>query len=789
MSEQNPFEPQETPEKIAPSSEGAYSSKQREVYFNNPEERRKLAARRQLLERIYIGVLGAIGIGVLAMLIFIAVLSGDLPSLEQLENPKPQLATEVYSADGVLLTKFFNENRTAVPIDSVSKHVVNALIATEDIDFYKHWGFDLPRFVKVMLFDNVSATLRGRNARGASTITQQLAKNLYLTPERSVKRKIKEVLTAIQIERTYTKREILELYLNTVFFGAGAYGVEAAAWTYFAKPASQLNVAESALLVAVLKSTKNYNPVEKPDEALERRNLVIGLMKNAGFISASDEAKYKATKLALNYTPVTDLGLAPYFTEYVRRQMQEEAAKNKLDLYRDGLVVYTTLDTRIQHHAESAIQKHFPLLQASHDKSWNWNEREPDSLRTVFIKETTRFKDLIKKGIAEKDAIKQLKNDKGWLDTLLREKSVVQHAFVAIDPSTGYIKAWVGGKDFVKYKFDHVWQAKRQPGSTFKPFVYTAAIDEGIPPNFPVLNQPIAIATEQRMWIPDNADSKSGGYVTLRDALASSLNQVTIRLSQKFATPDKVARYAKRMGIETPLEVNLAMALGASVVTPLEITSAYGTFANNGVHVAPIGILRVEDKFGNVVASYKPEKREALSASSNYVMVTMLKSVVDRGTAASIRSKFNFRGEAGGKTGTTQNQGDGWFMGFTPQLVAGVWTGFDDNRMHFKSMSIGQGSSSALPVWAMFMKACYDDKSLGLQNRYFAKPGSVVTKMVSRDPNNPTDMSPSKAYPEYFTEASLRRYTSLMPGADSIRIGNSALIPVANQKKRGEGQY
>jgi penicillin-binding protein 1A len=243
------------------------------------------------------------------------------------------------------------------------------------------------------------------------------------------------------------------------------------------------------------------------------------------------------------------------------------------------------------------------------------------------------------------------------------------------------------------------------------------------------------------------------------------------------------------MGIETPLEVNLAMALGASVVTPLEMTSAYGTFANDGVHVDPISIVRVEDKFGNEVASYKPDKREALSASTNYVMVTMLKGVMDRGTAASVRSKYNFRGEAGGKTGTTQNQGDGWFMGFTPQLVAGVWTGFDDNRMHFKSMIIGQGSSSALPVWGMFMKACYDDKSLGLQNRYFGKPGSVYTRMVSRDPNNPNDTSPAKTYPEYFTEASLRRYASLIPGSDSIRIRNSSLVPVANQKKHGEGQY
>ncbi|MFN3385136.1 MAG: penicillin-binding protein 1A [Candidatus Thermochlorobacter sp.] len=781
MENQAPLSPENS------TGENSYSSKERERYFNDHEARRRIAQRRQILDRIFYAIVGTIGILFFAAIIIIVILSRNLPSLEQLENPKPQLATEVYSADGVLLTKFFNQNRTVVRLDSISPHVIHALIATEDVGFYEHWGLDAPRLMRAMV-ENIGLVLRGRRARGASTITQQLARNLWLTPERSLSRKLQELLISIQIERTYTKDEILSLYLNTVYFGEGAYGVEAAAWTYFAKPASQLTVPESALLVAALKEPARYNPVKNPKDALARRNLVISLMERAKFITAREAERYRASKIELHYTPVTDLGIAPYFTEYVRRQLQSEAEKHKFDLYRDGLVIYTTLDTRMQAHAEQAIQRHLPVLQNEFNKNWKWESKRGDSLRTVFIKESDRFKELITKGLSEKEAIRQLKNDKGWLDTLLYEKTVVQVAFVAIEPSTGHIKAWVGGTDFVKYKFDHVWQAKRQPGSTFKPFVYTGAIDQGIPPNYKILNQPIAIKTPQKMWMPENSEKDVGGLVTLRDALANSMNLVTIRLAQAHVPPAKIAQYARRMGIQTPLEENLALALGASVVTPLEMTSAYGTFANNGVHVSPISILRIEDRFGNVILSNKPVKREALNPATNYVMVTMLKGVMDRGTGAAARSKYNFRYEAGGKTGTTQEQGDAWFMGFTPQLVAGVWTGFDDQRIKFTSMSYGQGSRAALPIWAMFMKACYDDKSLKYSAQYFARPSNVYTRLISLDTNQPTDASSPRAYVEFFTEACLRRYASLIPGADSLRLNTPISLPTAS-KKRGEGEY
>ncbi len=781
MGNQPPFSPEES------SKESSYSSKEREAYFNDPEYRRRIARRRRLLDWVFYAIVGTLGIGFLALLIAVVWLSRSLPSLEQLENPKPQLATEVYSADGVLLTKFFNQNRTVVRLDSISSHVIHALIATEDLNFYNHWGFDAPRFMRAMI-ENVGLVLRGRRARGASTITQQLARNLWLTPERSIARKIQEILISIQIERTYTKEEILSLYLNTVYFGEGAHGIEAAAWTYFAKPASQLTVPESATLIAALKEPARYNPVKNPKAALARRNLIISLMERAKFITAHEAEQYRASKITLHYTPVTDIGIAPYFTEYVRRQLQAAAEKHNFDIYRDGLVVYTTLDTRMQAHAERAIQQHLPWLQAEFNKHWRWDSRRGDSLRTIFIKESDRFKELIAKGLSEKEAIRQLKNDKNWLDTLLREKTVVQTAFVAIEPSTGHIKAWVGGIDFTKYKFDHVWQAKRQPGSTFKPFVYTGAIDQGIPPNYKILNQPIAIKTPQKMWMPENSEKDVGGLVTLREAIANSMNLVTIRLAQAHVPPSKIAQYARRMGIETPLEENLALALGASVVTPLELTSAYGTFANNGVHVSPISILRVEDRFGNTILTNKPVKREAINAATNYVMITMLKGVIDRGTGAAIRSKYNFRYEAAGKTGTTQEQGDAWFMGFTPQLVAGVWTGFDDQRIKFTSMSYGQGSRAALPIWALFMKACYDDKSLNYEPQYFVRPSNVYTRLISLDTNLPTDVSSPRAYVEFFTDACLRRYASLIPGSDSLKLSMPIALPTAN-KKRGEGEY
>ncbi len=765
----------------------AYSSDLRERYLNDPTYRRRLAARRKWRERIYTVSLTAVFLilgSVIGIMIYWAT---DLPSLEQLENPKPQLATEVYSYDGVLLTKFFMENRTAVPLDSISKNLINALIATEDVEFYNHWGLNLRRLAIAMV-ENIGRVASGRRAHGASTITQQLAKNLWLTPARHIKRKVQELMIAIQIERTYTKNEILELYLNTVYFGKGAYGAEAAAWTYFAKPASKLTVSESATLIGILKSPEDYNPVDNIQVSKKRRDVILDLMVKADFLTPEQATKEKLKPIELKFTPVTDRGIAPYFTEYVRQQLKKEAAKFKFDVFRDGLIVTTTLDSRMQAYAEKAYNEHLKFLQEKIEKSWNWKSRKGQELQEKFVKESERFKRLVESGVPEKKALEQLKSDKPWLDSLLAEKLVVQAALVAIEPSTGHIKAWVGGRDFEKYKLDHVWQARRQPGSTFKPFVYTVAIDKGIPPSYQLLNQPIAIQTtinaKDRVWTPKNADNEIGGFTSLRDALKNSLNYVTVRLAQQHVPPEEIIKYAKKMGISSPLRQDLSLALGTSEVTPLELTSAYSTFANNGVHVEPIAILRIDDKFSSTIASYKTDRWEAISEETNYVMVTMLKSVMDGGTGSAARFRYNFRLEAGGKTGTTQNNADAWFVGITPQLACGVWTGFDDMRIQYTSMEYGQGSRAALPIWANFMKACYEDKSLGLQPRYFIKPEKVQGRLVSKKSGRFTESATPDAYVEYFTDASLKRYASLYSSSDTLSLPQS--IPT---KKRGEGQF
>ena len=776
------------------SSESSYSSKSREAYFNDPSFRKKLSKQRLWMQRLYATFMGILGIGIITGLGIMIYLSQTLPSLEQLENPKPELATTVYSADGKLLSKYFLKNRTSVPLDSISPTVVKALIATEDVEFYDHWGFNTRRFILAMI-ENV-VTMR-KHWHGASTITQQLARNLYLSLDRTVTRKIRELLTAIQIERRYTKDEILWLYLNTVYFGNGAWGIEAAAWTYFDKPAIDLTAEESALMIALLKSPRDYDPIKNPKNAKSRRNLILRLMAKVNFISPDEAKAFSEKEITLQFTSVTDIGDAPYFTEYIRRKLKAESEKYGFDIYKDGLTIYTTLDTRMQAHAEKAVSEHLPWIQEQFDDDWRW----PRELKRAIIRESARFKKLRKEGVTEKEALKTLKSDKDWLEKLLYEKSRVEVGFVAIEPSTGHIKAWVGGKDFkpedYKYQFDHVWQAKRQPGSTFKPFVYTAAIDEGIPTNYQLLNQPLVIKTKDRVWTPENSDKASGGMTTLRDAIKKSLNQVTIRLVNESITPSKIIEYARRMGIKSPLDENFSIALGTSVVTPLELCSAYGTFANNGVHVEPISIIRIEDKFGQPIVEYKPEQNKALDPSSNYVMVSMLKGVINGGTGLASRTRYKFYEEAGGKTGTTQNNKDAWFAGFTPQLAAVCWTGFDDERIAYTSMKYGQGARASLPIWAKYMKYCYDDPVLKLKSRYFQKPSSVRGVPISKSSNLPAAAGDQDSYVEYFTRKGWLNYQNSIGEfkqfnrLDTLsgRRRPSALNIGPRKPKRGEGQF
>jgi len=694
-----------------------------------------------------------------------------LPSLEELENPNPELASLVYSEDGILLHKFFLKNRTFIPLKSIPLSARYALIATEDVAFYQHWGVDLRRLTLAM-GENI---LKGRTRwQGASTITQQLAKNLYLTQERTVSRKVKEFVTAIELEKTYTKDEILALYLNTVYFGSGAYGIEAAAYTYFGKPASRLTLPESATLIATLKNPTTYSPAKDPSSSASRRNLILSLMEKAKFITPKQAATAQKTPLVLKYTPVNHQGLAPYFTEYIRQTIKPSTMLGSVDLYRDGLSIQTTLDSRMQNYAQQAAAEHLAELQAAFDRSWRW----PDPLKNQIIRESERFKSLLEDGLSDREAMAKVKADKAWVNELLESKTRIQVALVAIDPTNGHVKAWVGGNKFspddYKYQFDHVWQAKRQPGSTFKPFVYTAAIDKGIPANFQVLNQPLALNSGNgTVWSPRNSDGSSGGMTTLRTALAHSLNQVTVRLAYERLSTSEIISYAKRMGISSPLSSNLSLALGTSEVTPLELAGAFSTFANNGFWNEPVSILKVEDKHNRLLSAYKPNRRFAIDSTTNFVMVSMLKDVITKGTGAAVRARYGFDIEAAGKTGTTQSMRDAWFAGFTPQLVAVVWTGFDDERIRFTSMEYGQGARAALPIWAGFMKRCYSDRSLKLENRYFHIPETVIAVPISGQTNTPSDLLGNNVYIEYYTPKGFKYYQS-RPGPLSDEKNNPA---------------
>lgn len=680
-----------------------------------------------------------------------------LPSLEELENPNPALASLVYSEDGVLLHKYFLQNRTFIPLKSIPRSTRYALIATEDVEFYNHWGVDLRRLT-LAIGENI---IKGRRRwQGASTITQQLAKNLYLTQERTVTRKMKEFVTAIELEKTYTKDEILALYLNTVYFGSGAYGVEAAAHTYFGKPAYLLTLPESATLIATLKNPTAYNPAKNPTSSIGRRNLILSLMEKEKFITPAQAARAKKTPLVLKYTPVSHQGLAPYFTEYVRQTVKPTAMLGNVDLYRDGLTIQTTLDSRMQNYAQQAAAEHLVNLQASFDQTWKWTE----PLKNQIIRESERYKEMLDNGTSDQQAMARLKADKGWLNNILHEKTRVQIALVAIDPSNGHVKAWVGGSngasDDYKYQFDHVWQAKRQPGSTFKPFVYTAAVDKGLPANFQVLDQPLSLNSGGGIWSPRNSDGSSGGMTTLRSALSRSLNQVTVRLAYEHLKTSEIISYARRMGLSSPMPSNLSIALGTAEVTPLELAGAFSTFANNGYWNEPISILKVQDKHSRTLSEYTPNRRFAIDSTTNFVMVSMMKDVINRGTGVAVRARYGFNVEAAGKTGTTQSLRDAWFAGFTPQLVAVVWAGFDDERIKFTSMEYGQGARAALPIWAGFMKRCYSDPTLKLGNKYFHIPETVIAVPMSTQSNAPSELLGSDVYIEYYTPKGFQYYQS-----------------------------
>ena len=653
------------------------------------------------------------GILLALFLAFVSFVYSGLPSLEQLENPKPQLASKVYSIDGEILGQFYIQNRIETNIDSLPPYLINALIATEDRQFYHHWGVDLSRVAKAIV-----KNLLTFSREGASTITQQLAKNLYHLKNHNETlfqtgiRKIREWITAIQIERTYTKKEILELYFNISYFGKGAYGIETASRIYFNKDASDLTISEAALFVAMLKSDVIYDPVKRKENAFARRNLVMYNMVQMGYLDQDTYSKLKQQPIELasdNISP--SKSIAPHFMEYIRQQLEALSDKYGYNLYRDGLNIYTTIDMRMQRIANEAAAEHLIEYQKIFDKNWSWEKNKAllTNVIDVDIRTSSNYKNATTK--EEKAQIyNKLKNDKEFIDRIKKGESTIQVGFVVIDPTNGQIRAMVGGENQNFGRgLNHVTGIRRQPGSAFKAFVYTTAIDRGYFPAYTLLNQKF----DFKGWSPSNSTGEYGGYMTMRDAMANSINVVAGRMTTSdIAPPSQVIKYAKRMGINSSLSPVPSIALGTSEVTPLEITSAFGTLANNGVHVDPISILKIEDKNGIMIDEFRPVYSEAISPQTASIVTDMMEDVVDYGTGAGIRRYF-YR-PAAGKTGTTQDFADAWFIGFTPQLVGGVWVGFDDHRVKFTNW-YGQGAKAALPIWAKFMAETYEKTKMPLE--------------------------------------------------------------------------
>lgn len=687
-----------------------YSDSEFNAYFNSFSKKNK--GNRKKNKKTLWTILSVILFFFFAALIYIY---SGLPSLEELENPRPVLASKVFSADGELIGQFFIENRIETSLDSLPQHLIDALIATEDRRFYDHWGVDVPRFFKAMIKNIFSLSFK----EGASTITQQLSRNLYnLKRGKENKldtavRKIREWITAIQIEKNFTKKEILELYLNVSYFGRSAYGVEAASQVYFSKKASELSLPESAVFIALLKSPDGYDPVRRYERSIERRNLVMRNMVVTDMLSEADYEKLKQQPIVLgSERPSAVRTEAPHFMEYVRLQMSSMADKYGYDLYRDGLNIYTSLDMSMQRIANRSASAHLKEYQALFNKNWNWDRNK--SLLTNLIDRA--IKDLpqyISADQNEKSAIyNRLKYDKGFIDSVKAAAAAIEVGFVVIDPKTGFIKALVGGRNMEFGRgLNHVTGIKRQPGSAFKPLVYTVAIENGLFPSYTVLNQRF----DYKGWSPSNANNEYSGYETLRWGLAQSVNVIAGRLTiGEMAPPNQVVKLAERMGIRSKLDPYPAIALGTMELSPLELTSAFGTFANQGVHVNPISILKIEDRNGIILDQFVPEYVQALSPQTASIMVDMMQDVVNYGTGAGVRRYFQF--PAAGKTGTTQKFSDAWFVGFTPDLVGGVWVGFDDHRIKFTNW-YGQGAKAALPIWAMFMQGAY--KELNLPLSYF----------------------------------------------------------------------
>ena len=715
---------------------------------------------------------GIILVGFLTIFLLFYITStggfGALPTFEELENPQTNLATEVISTDGVTIGKYAKENRTPVKFNELPDNLINALVATEDERFYEHTGID---------FKGLARAILKPGSGGASTITQQLAKMLFTGRAsrnifKRIGQKMKEWVVATKLETQYTKQEILAMYLNKYDFINQAVGIRSAARIYFGKEPKDLVIEESAMLVGMLKNASYFNPLRRAEKVKQRRNVVLLQMSKNDFITEAEKVNLQQLDLNINYTPESHSdGYATYFRAHLQKMMRTWVRNNpkpngeQYDIFSDGLKIYVTIDSRMQQYAEEAVKEHMSNLQ-----SYFFREQKRNKIAPFYDLEKSQVKDIYKRAKKNSERYKRLKKagksskeiDKifnkktkmkvfSWkgdrdtimspLDSIKYYKHFLRSGLVSIEPQTGHIKAWVGGINNKHFKYDAVAQQKRQVGSTFKPFVYATAINQlRMSPCDKLPNTPYTIPKGKygipEDWSPKNSNEKYGGMLTLKDGLAGSVNTMSARLVD-MVTPENVVRLAEAAGIKTRIQANPSIALGAVDLSLLEMVSAYSTFANKGLRVTPMIITRIEDKNGTVLKDFIPETQEVLSEESAFVILDLLKGVTESGSGIRLRSvytsggktvtgfPYKFENPIAGKTGTTQNQSDGWFMGIVPNLATGVWTGGEDRATHFEGITKGQGATMSLPSWALFMKKCYADKSLNISEEDFEEPENL----------------------------------------------------------------
>ncbi|WP_163515200.1 penicillin-binding protein 1A [Gelidibacter japonicus] len=724
-------------------------------------------------------------VGGVLLVVFVFLLAswgvfGEMPDHTRLENPTTNLATEIISSDGELIAKIYhNDNRTPVEYSDLPQHLVEALIATEDVRYREHSGIDARGTLRAIF------TL-GKGG-GASTISQQLAKQLFHGEGSKdilgrITQKVKEWIIAIRLERQYTKEEIIAMYFNIYDFGNNAAGIRSAARIYFGKEPVNLDIKESAMLVGMFKNSSLYNPrpAWNPVGTKNRRNVVLYQMEKYGFIDETAKDSLSKLDLSLRYSPESHReGLATYFRAYLTEFMKDWIKNNpkpdgtgRYSLYDDGLKIYTTIDSRMQQYAEDAVHEHMARLQAEffhqntpdRNKTAPFLDLKPDEISSLLnrsMRQSERWRKMKANGKSEKEILASFDvptpmtvfSWKGEIDTIMKPadsmryyKSFLHAGMMSMEPQTGHVKAWVGGINYRHFQYDHVKQGKRQVGSTFKPFVYATAIDQlHLSPCDTFPNTKITIEAGKYgnplPWSPDNSDRKYGGFRTLKNALANSINTITARLMDKVG-PQPVIDMAKNLGIESEIPPVPAIGLGTPDLSVYEMVAAYATFANKGVYTKPVMVMRIEDKNGTVLYQFTPETKDVLSEEVAYVTTNLLEGVTQSGSGARLRTvgaeKWNpvykeimtgypyaFTNPIAGKTGTTQNQSDGWFIGMVPNLVTGVWVGGEERATRFRSLAYGQGASMALPIWGLYMKKCYADKNLDVSTGEFERPENL----------------------------------------------------------------